>query len=140
VSTKQLPPEMRDWYFPFDWDLERLWALVAPVEHRTLAELRWHLDLRIWSVARGMHFDLRPAEVLRHPGRYPRHDARIAAADLCHPLDLMFSVDRFAILDGVHRLARYEQLGLSRVRVRIIPREMIPCFAEAGMPPDQDVH
>lgn len=34
IKMKLLPSEMRDWYFSFDWDLERLWALDVPLETR----------------------------------------------------------------------------------------------------------
>ena len=121
---------MRDWYFPFDWDLDRLWALDVPTETRDISELQWHFDVPIWASAKGMHWNLCPIEVLRNPGRYPRHDARIDDADLSHPIDMMFTIDRFAIIDGVHRLAKYETLGITDVNVRIIPRGMIPLFED----------
>lgn len=129
-NMKLLPPEMRDWYFSFDWNLERLWALDVPTEIRDISELRWHFDVPIWASANGMHFDLCPTEVLRNPGHYPRHDDRIEQTDIKFPIDMMFTVDRIAIIDGVHRLAKYEKHGLANVLVRIIPREMIPLFEE----------
>jgi len=121
---------MRDWYFPFNWDVDRLWALDVPVQTLPMSGLRWHFDIPIWSKQGGLAFDLCPIEVLRNPGRYPIHDARIAEADISHPLDLMFSVDRLVIIDGVHRLAKYEKSRLEQVKGRIIPQEMIPLFAE----------
>jgi hypothetical protein len=127
---KILPPEMRDWYFSFNWDVECLWSLDVPVQTLPMSDLRWHFDIPIWSKEGGLNFDLCPVEVLRNPGRYPIHDARIAGADISHPLDLMFSGDRLVIIDGVHRLAKYEKDGIELVQVRIIPREMIPLFAE----------
>ena len=129
MIMKILPPEMRDWYFQFNWDVSRLWALDVPAETMDFSLLRWHFDIPIWSVKRGMHFDLRPRDVIRNPGRHPRHDQRIEAADISFPIDMMFTVDRIAILDGVHRLAKYEILGLKTVKVRIIPCEMIPSFS-----------
>lgn len=128
IKMKLLPPEMRNWYFPFDWDLEKLWALHVPIEIRDITELRWHFDVPIWAAAKGMHWDLCPAEVLRNPGRYPQHDNRIEKSDISYPIDMMFSTNRYAIIDGVHRLAKYETLGITDVNVRIIPRAMIPLF------------
>jgi len=121
---------MRDWYFPFDWNLSRLWALDIPTETREISELSWHFHVPIWSVEKGMHFDLCPAEVIQNPGRYPRHDDRIEKTDISYPIDMMFTVDRYAIIDGVHRLAKYEIQKIKEVKVRIIPSEMIPLFAE----------
>ena len=129
-KMKRLPPEMRDWYFPFNWNLPRLWALDVPMETRHISALKWHFHVPIWSVRKGTHFDLCPSEVLQNPGRHPRHDERIEKTDISYPIDMMFTVDRYAIIDGVHRLAKYEIQGLEEVRVRIIPREMIPLFAE----------
>lgn len=119
---------MRDWYFQFDWCPERLWALDVPTETRDISELRWHFDIPLWATVRGKHFDLCPREVLQNPGRYPRHDDTIEQCDISFPIDMMFTVDRFAIIDGIHRLAKYERLGLTEVKVRIVPREMIPLF------------
>ena len=47
-----------------------------------------------------------------------------------YPIDMMFTRDCFAILDGVDRLAKYEKCGLSEIKVRIIPREMVPLFED----------
>jgi hypothetical protein len=128
LKMKLLPPEMREWCFPFDWCPERLWALDVPTETRDISELRWHFDVPIWATAKGKHFDLCPSEVLRNTGRYTRHDEKIEKCDISFPIDMMFTVDRFAIIDGVHRLAKHEKLGLTEVKVRIVPREMIPLF------------
>jgi hypothetical protein len=127
---KKLPLEMRDWYFPFNWDLSRLWALDVPTTIFPRSELKWHFDIPIWSKEKGMHFDLCPVEVLCNPGMHPRHDAQIEKTDLSYPIDMMFSVDRLVIIDGVHRLAKYELNGIDDVQVRIITRGMIPLFRE----------
>ncbi len=127
---KRLPPEMRDWYFPFDWDLSKLWNLNVPTTTLPLSELKWHFDIPIWSKEKGMHFDLCPKEVIQNPGHHPRHDARIEKADISHPIEMMFTVDRLAILDGIHRLVKYEINRIEQVQVRIIPEEMVPLFAE----------
>ncbi|MFC1736596.1 hypothetical protein ACFL1X_10810 [Candidatus Hydrogenedentota bacterium] len=128
---KQLPAEMRDWYFPFNWNLERLWALEVPVEEKPMSELEWHFDIPIWSSVKGkMLFDLRPSVVLENPGMYLRHDRRIEATDISFPIDMMYTVDRHAIIDGVHRLAKCARLGLKNVKLRVIPRGYIALFAE----------
>jgi hypothetical protein len=127
---KNLPPEMRGWYFPFNWNLERLWALDVPARMFSLADLRWHFEMPIWSVAPGMHFDLRPAEVIRNPGLHPRHDQRIEKADISYPLDLMLTPRGLTVIDGVHRLAKYEILQRDEVSARIIPEEMLALFVE----------
>ena len=75
-----------------------------------------------------MLFNLKPNDVIRNPGKHPFHDNRIAEADLSYPLEMMFTVDRFAILDGIHRLAKYAMQGIEEVRVRIIPAEFLPAF------------
>jgi len=127
---KRLPPEMRDWYFPFDWDLSSLWALDVPTETLPLSDLSWHFDIPIWSVEDGMNFDLCPREVIQNPGRHPRHDIQIKEADISYPIDMMFTVDRLVIIDGIHRLAKYEINRIEQVQVRIIPEQMVLLFAE----------
>jgi hypothetical protein len=90
----------------------------------------WHFDIRIWSVQSGLYFDLQPREVLKNPGLYPYHDKRIADADISYPLDMMYTVDRYAILDGIHRLAKYSKLGIQDVKVRILSKDLLPEFVE----------
>jgi hypothetical protein len=127
---KQLPKELQNWYFKFNWDLDKLWSLNISVETKSFSDLKWHLDIPIWSSEKGkMLFNLCPSYVLQNPGIYPQHDKRIAEVDISFPLEMMFTVDRFAIIDGIHRLAKYAQLGIKEVKVRIIPRSYIPLFA-----------
>ena len=121
-----LPPEMRGFYFDFDWETHLVWALDLPVEAVLTVELSWHLDLPIWSsVAGEARFDLRPRDVLEHPAAHPRHYRRLTHVDLGFPIDGMWNQDRFVILDGVHRLARLAQEGQTTARIRRVPRAAI---------------
>jgi len=73
-------------------------------------------------------FNLRPRDVIKNPGKYSFHDQRIENADILYPIEMMFTVDRYAILDGIHRLVRYYKLGINDVQVRIIPENLLSEF------------
>ncbi len=122
----EIPPEMRGYYFDFNWSNERVWAQDAPVEVVPLSDLAWHLDIPIWSTVQGQpRFDLRPRDVLGDPAGHPRHAERLAAVDTSYPLDAMWTTDRLVILDGIHRLARLLSEGADVARVRRHPRTSI---------------
>ena len=52
--------------------------------------------------------------------------ARTMKADLIHPIDIMTNKGRWLILDGLHRLMKASILKMKTVKVRKIPRKMIP--------------
>jgi hypothetical protein len=56
---------------------------------------------------------------------HPRPARRIRQADVGYAIDMMFTVNRIAIRDGVHRLASHWGLGSVEVPVRVVPRGMI---------------
>jgi len=104
-----------------------VWSLELPVEKVPIADLEWHLDLPIWSSVRGQPlFDLVPNKVLSNLDAYPRHREKLHRVNVDYPIDMMYSEDRFVILDGIHRLAKLKLRGATHVSVRKIPREMIP--------------
>jgi hypothetical protein len=122
-----LPSELKCFYFGFKWDSRKVWTLPVTSEMIARAELNWHLSLPFWSVEpHKIQFNLSPLEVLRNPEAHPEHFARILQADLRYPIDTMWNVDRFIILDGMHRLARAYRESIEQVSWRRIPREHIP--------------
>jgi hypothetical protein len=119
--------DVAPYYFEFHWDNRAVWALDLPVEELDRAALDWQLDLPFWSTRPPEPlFDLRPRAVLADPSAHARHAERIRVADLRHPLDVMECRGRLAILDGMHRLARLTAEGSERLRVRRVPRSLIP--------------
>ena len=76
---KYLPPELIDWYFPFNWNVESLWQLEGEIQTRKVVTLEWHLDKPFWSSkkGKGMLFDLKPRVVITNPQDYPYHFNRI---------------------------------------------------------------
>lgn len=122
-----IPPELKPFYFDFDWENQRVWAVDARVFAMPVRELSWHLDMPIWSSVPGEpRFNLRPRDVLHDPRSHPEHWLRMRTANLNHPIDLMWTTDRLVILDGTHRLARLAYEGIPEARVRRIPRSAIP--------------
>ncbi len=123
----EIPPEMRGYYFDFNWSNERIWALDVPVGVVPVRDLAWHLDIPIWSTVRGEpRFDLHPRAVLKDPVSHAFHTERMLGADTRYPLELMWTGERFVILDGIHRLARLVHERAESARVRRIPRAAIP--------------
>ena len=136
MKREQLPPELREFYFDFDWDNQKTWSLTLPVETVPISELEWHLDLPIWSSVRGLPlFDLVPRDVLRRLAAHRHHREKLKKADVSFPIDMMWSEDRYVILDGIHRLAKLKIQGAVHVKVRKIPREMIPDIQKGSVEP-----
>lgn len=122
----QVPPDIiKEVGFDFDWKEEKVWALDVPVEDMDILELVWHLDIPFWNKPGG-YYDLTPIQVLAEPEKYSEEYNRTMKADLSHPLDIMFNKGRWLLLDGLHRLVKARMLGQKIVKVRKIPKSMIP--------------
>jgi hypothetical protein len=123
ASRLQLPQELRDVFFDFLWDNQKVWGLPTEPSLAPFEQLAWLLDLPVWTTVPGeVRFDLAPRAVLERPERFPQRWRRILNVDLAHPLELFRSDDgRWVVLDGYHRLARHCVLGSRDVPVRLHP-------------------
>ncbi|MEJ1969071.1 MAG: hypothetical protein WDN03_10645 [Rhizomicrobium sp.] len=110
--------------YAFDWDIEAIWALDLPVEDRLIDDLAWMLELPVWAGPNGP-YSLSPMEVLKGPKVHAAEYVRMARADTSHPIDIAFHLDRWVVLDGVHRLLKLYRDGAQLVRVRVVPPEAL---------------
>ena len=106
--------------YAFDWDVETIWTLELPVQERDLTALEWILTAPVWSGADGP-YTVTPLEVLTAPDRHPGEFARMMAADTSYPIDITYHLDRWVILDGVHRLLKLHRAGAHTAQVRVVP-------------------
>ena len=121
----ELPAHIRGVFFDSAWETTKVWSLPTSASSFPMEALAWHLDLTIWSTMRGEgRFDLAPATVLSSPELYPRHWAKIQAADLAYPLEMFGLGGRWVILDGYHRLCRHVLLDNHQVPTRLHPAEI----------------
>ena len=129
---KYLPPELKEWYFPFNWNVETLWDLEGRLETREVASLEWHLDQPLWSseTGKGMLFDLKPRSVINNSPHYPYHHQRITQADLSYPICITTYLDREIIIDGIHRLAKTVEQKIKTVNIKIIDECLIQQIAQ----------
>lgn len=120
-----LPPELRRWTLAdVTWDQHTLWTIDVPTREIPVSELAWLLDLPWWRDG-DRYFAVRPADVAAEPARHPAQHARTVAADLDHPLVGTTIEGRLVLLDGLHRLLKARLLGITAVRVRVVPADRI---------------
>lgn len=113
----------RYWY-SIDWDVEALWALELPVEDFPVSELLWHLDVPLWP-ADGVGYRLSPRRVIAAPEIHRVEFDRMRAADARYPIEITYHLERWMILDGVHRLLKAFVAGAETIRVRKVPRKFL---------------
>lgn len=124
----KIPQIIKDVSFDFHWAEEKVWVLKIPVEEMDISELTWHFDIPfLWEKD---DYDLKPQEVLDSPETHKSEYDRTMRADLAYPIDIMENKGRWLILDGLHRLMKAFVLGMEKVQVRKVPREMIPKILE----------
>lgn len=122
----KLPEEIREHGYDFHWDNEKVWALDIPVQEISVSELEWIFDFPFWSYDGGK-YNLTPRKVIENIDLYPEHKDRVLGADISHPIDTMENQNgKLQILDGLHRLVRLVLEGNKVVKVRKIPRKVIP--------------
>jgi hypothetical protein len=120
IMTKIIPPNLKNYILPFDWDVRKVWALPTQVTSQKTLDFEYLLDLPLWSSIKGcgMLFDLSPNEVIQNPLISPYQAERLSAADISFPLDFLLHQGRTWVLDGVHRLAKHKLIGNLVVEVR----------------------
>jgi uncharacterized ParB-like nuclease family protein len=122
---REVPQIIKDVGFDFLWDERKVWALDLPVEEMDINELAWHFDIPFhWDG--GKIYNLTSREIIKNPEKYKDEYERTMNADLLYPIDIMENKGRWVILDGLHRLMKASILGQKTVRVRKVPRELIP--------------
>ena len=120
MLDKSLPKSLKSHCFLRVPAREKVWAVHAKISQMPLDKLRWQFTLPFWRHGK-KKYALTPREVLNNPRRYRYHYRRILAADLKYPLDIARNQHgKWEILDGLHRLAKAELLGMKKIKVRII--------------------
>ncbi len=118
----KLPKELQEHGFNFRWDNEKVWSLEIPVEEMSIDELEWMLDLPFWR-----DDDKTPRQIIIEIEKYPDRKKRIMNADTNYPIDIMEnSQGKYLTLDGLHRFVKLLLAGEKHIKVRKIPRHMIP--------------
>jgi hypothetical protein len=118
------PALIERYLYAFDWDVEAIWALSLPIEERDVSELEWILAAPVWPGPAGP-YTVTPMEVVMQPTLHASEFDRMLAADVAYPIDITFHLDRWVILDGVHRLLQLHRNGARTARVRIVPPEFL---------------
>ena len=119
-----IPQIIKDVGFDFDWDVRKVWALDVGVEEIDIKELTWHFDVPfLWE--NGV-YNLKPRAVIEKPELHKAEYERTMKADLIHPIDIMENKGQWLILDGLHRLMKASILGMDKVKVRKVNRDLIP--------------
>ena len=128
---KELPEEMKDWYFPFNWKVSDIWDLKGEIEVRSLKDLEWHLDIPFWSSERGkgMTFDLKPRDVLQNREINNYHHKRILDTDESYPLCVTSYKGKEIIIDGIHRLAKLKIKKAKSITVEVFGEHAIQSIA-----------
>lgn len=132
---RELPESLKPVYFDFHWSQKKLWSLALSSRSMEISALTWLLDYPIWaSDPPEKLYDLSPAQVIDNLETYPKHALRIKEADTSFPLHVMYWKERWAIMDGFHRLIKAHLAGEKTISVYEVPQTAIP---HIGPDPDQ---
>ena len=125
MITKVSPEIIKKIGFDFSWSEKKVWALNIPIEEIDINKLTWHFNIPFWNTSHG-YYNLSPNQVILNPKLYKKEYNRVMMVDLKYPIDIMFNKGRWLILDGLHRLVKANVIGIKNVKVRKIPRSVIP--------------
>ncbi len=119
-----IPESVLEYGFDFDWNEEEVWKLNYPTEEINIEKLDWHFNIPFWNW-HDEWYVLRPIDVTNNPEKYQEQYNRIMASDISYPIDVMENKGKLVILDGLHRLVKCYFLGMTKVKIRIIPKSEI---------------
>lgn len=122
---KKLSKIIKEIGFNFSWDEQKVWELDILEEEMDIKELEWHFGIPFWETKDG-YYDFKPIWVIENPDKFSERYKRVMKADLKYSLDIMLWKGRWLLLDGLHRLVKAKMLGQKTVKVRKIPKELIP--------------
>lgn len=131
MKNVKIPQSVLEYGFDFDWDEKKVWVLDYPIQEIFIEILEWHFDIPFWNL-NGKWYVLKPIDVINNPVKYKLEYDRIMNADINYPIDVMVNNGRLVILDGLHRLVKCKLLGMTKVKVRIIPRSEIVNILKEG--------
>lgn len=128
MMHKHIPASLKNDILPFNWDVQKVWHLEAPLVWMDIAELTYLLKLPLWSSVphQGLLFDVSPMDVIRTPSTCIHQSKRVQGAQLRYPIDMLQFQEKLWILDGVHRIAKHVIEGSARIQVRIHDESIIP--------------
>ena len=125
IPEPEIPEMVQEVCLSFYYDIEKVWQLDVPASDMYITRLDWHFELPfLWES--GRKYSLTPRELIAHPEHYPDEYARVMAADLAFPIDIIRNKGRWFILDGLHRLIKAALLGHRKVAVRVILWKWVP--------------
>ena len=116
------PKEILEVGFDEAWDNHKVWTLDLPIVWVDMRELVWHFDFPFLDEDGG-YYNLKPIDVINHPGQHQSEYYRTMNVDMIYPIDLMEKNGRLVILDGLHRLMKAAINKESKVAVRLVPKE-----------------
>ena len=123
--TRELPPIIEDLWYSIDWDVPTLWALDLPKTMLPMERLIWHLDVPVWPDPDDVPYRVTPRQVIENPSLHAREIARVDAADLAFPIEVILRGDDWMILDGIHRLTKAWRDGATEISARIVPDDAV---------------
>lgn len=124
---KLIPKILKVHVLPFNWDVNKVWALEAPVHHIPCSEFEYLLELPLWSSVpkHGLLFDISPMDVIRDPNLSIYQTERLNQTKLEYPVDILAIEGRRWILDGVHRIAKHFMSNSPTLPVRVHSEKVI---------------
>jgi hypothetical protein len=109
----------------FRLNFHKLWALDVAVEEVETSELENNLDIPYLEKEGTDDWNLSIRELLSNQEKEITHATKMNKVDMSYPIDIYFFRGQWIIIDGVHRLARTINEGISTVMVRKIPRNLL---------------
>jgi len=123
--ASQHPEIITRYWYSIDWSVRDLWAMDLPQTTMPIDTLIWHLDVPVWPDAKGRPYRVSPRDVVTQRAENEAEFARVMAADLSYPIDVIDRGGRYMILDGIHRLTKHWLAGGREMRVRVAPQDAV---------------
>jgi hypothetical protein len=108
----------------FKTDEPKLWAVNVLVEEIAISEIDYNLDIPYLEQEGTDDWNLTPRMLIDNFDKEFFHAKKVNEADMKYPIEIYLHMDKWIILDGVHRFAKAVKLGHKTIKVRKISAEI----------------
>lgn len=117
------PKILEDAGFDIYVDTSKLRDLPLSIQQIDIKDLTWCFDLPVWEKDGTDDWNLTPRDVVEKKPETMEHMKKIEEASLDYPIVVIFHMEKWVILDGIHRLVKAYLLKKPTIDAKVLNKD-----------------